>query len=84
MKSLIKSTIEVRVSTEEEATAYKNELLQGEDAGQYTVNSFNWALKQVKAQGEIVEEYYQVKYCLVFNDIKAPENTLGEITYEVF
>lgn len=77
IKSLIKSTNEVRLENEEDADNFHKEVQeQAEEIG-CILSSFTKNLKQKKSKGEIVEEYYQVKYTFVFNDLKDPEYSIN-------
>jgi len=83
IKSLIKSTNEVRLENEEDADNFHKEVQEQAEKMGCILSSFTKNLKQKKSKGEIVEEYYQVKYTFVFNDLKDPESCLDSINYEV-
>lgn len=81
MNWLIKSTNEFRVETLAGVDEFKANLYATANSLGATVSSFNVNLKEVKSKGEIIEEYYQVKYTLVFNELKAPENAFFSVEY---
>lgn len=83
MKSLIKSTVELRFEDIESVKAYQEELRANAEAEHYNVSTYNWTLKEVKSKGEVIDEYFIVKYTLIFNEAKAPENTLVKVKYEL-
>lgn len=83
LKSLIKATNEVRVETEEDADNFHKELQKEAERINCILSTFTKTLKQKKSKGEIIEEYYQIKYTYVFNDIKEPYNYLKNIEYNI-
>ena len=83
-KSLIKSTNEVRVETESDADAFHEELEEEARKNGYVLSNFNKTLKQKKSKGEVLEEYYQIKYTFTFNDLKNPNSCLDSIDYKMF
>lgn len=83
IKSLIKATNEVRVETEEDADNFHKELQEEADRIGCTLSTFTKTLKQKKLKGEIMEEYYQIKYTFVFNELKEPETYLSNIEYNM-
>lgn len=78
---LIKSTNEVRIETMDEVEDFHKQLQEEAEENGYTLSSFSWSEKTVKAQGEVVDVYYQVKYQFVFNNLKEPEKVLDSIEY---
>lgn len=50
--------------------------------GDFQLVSFSYKTKQIKAKGEVIEEYQVVQAKRLFNEEKDPEN-LVDITYEV-
>lgn len=74
MTYLINVTNVYRVPTVADALELRKELEKG--AGELV--SFSYTTKYIKAKGEIVEEYQQVKAKIVFNDEKEPESDIRE------
>ena len=83
LKSLIKATNEVRVETEEEADQFHKELQKEAERIGCILSTFTKTLRQKKSKGEVIDEYYQIKYTYVFNDIKEPYNYLKNIEYNI-
>lgn len=78
IKSLIKSTVEVRVETEDDVDKLHKEVqAQAAELG-VTLGNFSQTLKQTKE-----EEFYQVKYTLQFNTLKEPTTTYSSIEYNI-
>lgn len=83
IKYLIKSTNELRIETKSEVDEF-HEKLQAEAADlNCRVTSWQEAEKQKKAGGEVVDEWFIVKYTLTFNDPKDPEIPLKSIEYNM-
>ena len=83
LKSLIKATNEVRVETEEEADQFYKELQKEAEKIGCILSTFTKTLRQKKSKGEVIDEYYQIKYTYVFNDIKEPYSYLKNIEYNI-
>ena len=83
LKSLIKATNEVRVETEEEADQFHKELQKEAEKIGCILSTFTKTLRQKKSKGEVIDEYYQIKYTYVFNDIKEPNTFLDNIQYNM-
>ena len=83
LKSLIKATNEIRVETEEEADQFHKELQQEAEKIGCILSTFTKTLRQKKSKGEVIDEYYQIKYTYVFNDIKEPYSYLKNIEYNI-
>lgn len=83
IKALIKSTNEVRVESETDADAFHKEIQKQAEKMGCTLSTFTKTLKQKKSKGEVLEEYYQVKYTFIFNDLKDPEFFLDSIEYNM-
>lgn len=83
LKSLIKATNEVRVETEEEADQFHKELQKEAEKIGCILSTFTKTLRQKKSKGEVTDEYYQIKYTYVFNDIKEPYSYLKNIEYNI-
>lgn len=83
IKSLIKATNEVRVETESDADEFHKQLQKEAEETGCILSTFTKTLRQKKSKGEVIDEYYQIKYTYVFNDIKEPETFLDNITYNM-
>lgn len=83
IKSLIKATNEVRVETEADADEFHKELQKEAEEIGCVLSTFTKTLRQKKSKGEILEEYYQIKYTYIFNDIKDPYTYLKNIEYNM-
>lgn len=83
IKSLIKVTNEVRVETETDADQFHKELQKEAEEIGCILSTFTKTLRQKKSKGEVIEEYYQIKYTYVFNDIKEPNTFLDNIQYNM-
>ena len=83
IKSLIKATNEVRVETESEADEFHKQLQKEAEEIGCVLSTFTKTLRQKKSKGEVIEEYYQIKYTYVFNDIKDPCTYLKNIQYNM-
>lgn len=83
IKSLIKATNEVRVETESDADEFHKQLQKEAEENNCILSTFTKTLRQKKSKGEVIEEYYQIKYTYVFNDIKEPESYLLNINYNM-
>lgn len=83
LKSLIKATNEIRVETEEEADQFHKELQKEAERIGCILSTFTKTLRQKKSKGEVIDEYYQIKYTYVFNDIKEPYSYLKNIEYNI-
>ena len=67
IKSLIKVTNEVRVETETDADQFHKELQKEAEEIGCILSTFTKTLRQKKSKGEILEEYYQIKYTYLDN-----------------
>lgn len=68
-----KNTAEYRIDTMSEVEDFHKKMQDQAADGGYTLSSFSWTKKEVKAQGEVVDEFFIVKVANVFNDPKNPE-----------
>ena len=84
IKFLIKSTNELRLETKTDVDDFHREIEQQAADNGFTLSSWNETLKEKKQQGEIVEEYYIVKYTFSFNDPKEPERGSKNVEYEFY
>lgn len=83
IKSLIKSTNEIRVETKSDCDELRKSVYQDAKEQSYDVTGWTESLKQKKEKGEVVEEWYICKYTLTFNDPKEPETFLSDIVYNM-
>ena len=79
MRYLVKSVNTWVIPSVEEVEKFHEELLQDSN---YQLTSFGYKTKQIKAKGEVVEEYQVVTETRVFNEEKNPD-TFVEVGYEV-
>ena len=69
--TLLKTTEEYRVNTEDEAKAAIESFTQEKKKKGYTVSSASYTYKEKKSKGEIIDYGYLVKITKVFNDFWA-------------
>jgi hypothetical protein len=79
MRYLIQTTEIYRADTEAEAQGVITEAKQ---AGEYNLTKYSSEKKEIKAKGEVIDEYYKVSLTKVFTDIKDPD-AVASIIYEV-
>jgi hypothetical protein len=80
MSKYLVSTVETyRVSTEAEVEIM---LEQAKTAPEYCLTKYSSEKKEVKANKEVVDEYFKVTLYKAFNDIKDPYTEV-KVTYEV-
>lgn len=79
MRYLIQTTEIYRADTEVEAQGVITEAKQ---ANEYVLSKYSSEKKEVKAKGEIIDEYFKVSLTKVFTNIKEPD-TVASVTYEV-
>lgn len=79
MRYLIQTVETYRANSEAEA---KGVIEEAKSAGEYTLTKYASEKKEVKAKGEVIDEYYKVTLTKVFTDIKEPE-VIADVTYEV-
>ena len=61
----------------------KGVIEEAKQAGEYTLTKYSSEKKEVKAKGDVIDEYYKVDLTKVFNaDIKDPIN-VASVIYEV-
>lgn len=51
-------------------------------AAEYTLTKYSSEKKEVKAKGEVVDEYYKISLTKAFTDIKEPEVQV-DVIYEI-
>ena len=79
MRYLIQTVETYRADTEAEAQGI---ITEAKAAGEYTLTKYTSEKKEVKAKGEIIDEYYKVALTKVFTDIKEPDS-VASVIYEV-
>ena len=79
MRYLIQTVETYRADTEAEAQGV---IAEAKAAGEYALTKYASEKKEVKAKGEIIDEYYKVSLTKVFTSIKEPEVT-ASVIYEV-
>ena len=83
IKYLIKTVVDIRVESEEDANNLHKEMEDFAHSENITLSSWTQTYKCRKQKGEIIEEYYLCRYTLQFNDIKEPETLLKNIEYNM-
>lgn len=79
MKYLIQTVETYRADTEPEAESLIEE---AKVAKQYVLAKYSIEKKEVKAQGEIFDEYYKLTLTKSFTSIKEPDSVVS-VSYEV-
>lgn len=79
MRYLIQTTEVYRADSEAEAQGVITEAKQ---ADEYTLTKYSSEKKEIKAKGEVIEEYYKVSLTKTFTDIKEP-TYVATVNYEV-
>ena len=79
MRYLIQTVETYRADTEAEAQGI---ITEAKEAGEYTLTKQVSEKKEVKAKGEVIDEYYKVTLTKVFTDIKEP-GAIASVIYEV-
>jgi len=79
MKYLVSVVETYRIDTEAEAATAINEAKKDNT---YILSKYTSEHKEVKAKGEVVDEYYKVTLTKLFNNIKEPDTNI-EVVYEV-
>ena len=83
LKWLTKSTIELRVATEDEADELHKQMLKETADNGWVLNSWTETKKERKVKGEVEETWIQIKYCIIFSDPKDPTVLLNSIDYNL-
>ena len=79
MKYLVSAVNTIRVETVEEVERLHAEL---KEDPRFTLKKFEYQHKEVKAKGEVIDEYFKVTLTKVFTDIKEPD-AIASVIYEV-
>jgi hypothetical protein len=78
-KYLIQTTEIYRADSEIEA----QEIIgAAKAAAEYTLTKYSNEKKEVKAKGEVIDEYHKVQLTKVFTDIKEPD-VQADVIYEI-
>jgi hypothetical protein len=78
-KYLIQTTEIYRADSETEA----QEIIgAAKAAAEYTLTKYSSEKKEVKAKGEVIDEFYKVTLAKTFTDIKEPDAQV-EVIYEI-
>lgn len=78
-KYLIQTTEVYRADSETEA----QEIIgAAKAAAEYTLTKYSSEKKEVKAKGEVIDEFYKVTLAKTFTDIKEPDAQV-EVIYEI-
>lgn len=78
-KYLIQTTEVYRADSEIEA----QEIIgAAKAAAEYTLTKYSSEKKEVKAKGEVIDEYYKISLTKAFTDIKDPEIQV-DVIYEI-
>ena len=78
MKYLINCTNTVRFDSLGEVERFHEEL---KHENMFQLNTFSYTVKEIKQKGEIIQEYYLVKYKITFANEKEPEDEY-EVEYK--
>ena len=76
---LLKAVDTYRVPDEAAVEALHDELLNDPT---FDLVGFSYKVKQIKAKGEVIDEFYKVSLTKTFTDIKEPD-AVASVIYEV-
>jgi hypothetical protein len=79
MRYLIQTVETYRADTEAEAQGV---IAEAKAAGEYALSKYSSEKKEVKAKGEVIDEFYKVTLTKVFTSLKEPE-AVANVIYEV-
>ena len=79
MRYLIQTVETYRADTEAEAQGI---ITEAKAAGEYALAKYSSEKKEVKAKGEVIDEFYKVTLTKVFTSIKEPD-AVANVIYEV-
>ena len=79
MRYLVKTVETYRADTEAEA---QDLITEAQQANEYELIKYASEHKEVKAKGDVIDDYYKVDLTKLFTDIKEPGERVT-ITYEV-
>lgn len=79
MAYLIQTQEIYRAESEREAQELISEAKQ---AGEYTLTKYSSEKKEVKAKGEVIDEYFKISLTKTFTNIKEPD-VKANVIYEV-
>lgn len=83
IKWIGKSTIELRVATEDEADELHKQMIQETAERGWILSSWSENKKEKKIKGEVEETWIVIKYVITFSDLKEPCIILNDIEYNV-
>ena len=79
MRYLIQTVETYRADTEGEAQGI---IAEAKSASEYNLTKYASEKKEVKAKGDVIDEYFKVTLTKVFTDIKEPD-AIASVIYEV-
>ena len=79
MRYLIQTTEIYRADTETEVQGL---IQEAKESGEYVLAKYSSEKKEVKAKGEVIDEFYKVSLTKTFTDIKEPD-AVASVIYEV-
>lgn len=79
MRYLVQTVETYRADTEAEAQGV---IAEAKAAGEYVLSKYSSEKKEVKAKGEVIDEFYKVTLTKVFTSLKEPE-VIANVIYEV-
>ena len=79
MRYLVQTTEIYRADTDAQAQGL---ITEAKSASEYVLAKYSSKKKEVKAKGEVIDEYYKVSLTKLFTSIKEPDSVVT-ITYEV-
>ena len=79
MRYLIQTTEIYRADTEAEVQGL---IQEAKESGEYVLAKYSSEKKEVKAKGEVIDEFYKVSLTKTFTDIKEPD-AVASVIYEV-
>ena len=79
MRYLIQTTEIYRADSEAEVQGL---IQEAKEAGEYVLSKYSSEKKEVKAKGEVIDEFYKDSLTKTFTDIKEPD-AVASVIYEV-
>ena len=79
---LLDNTAKYRFENIEDVRAFEEKCRTDAEQNGYNVSKFNYVKKDIKVEGEIVDDYYIVSLSTVFNDAKDPETNVIGVEYD--
>lgn len=78
---LTKNVAEYRLETIDEVKQFEQDVRDKAAKENYTIAAFAYTRKEVKAKGEIIDEFFVIKVTSVFNDAKNPEKPFKDVEF---